>query len=221
MEYQQIIENRYSVRKFDRKAEVSEEQIKAVLEAGRLAPTAKNVQPQHIYVVSDAANLKKVDAATQCRYGAPCCLIVGFDNAASIPHSEFSPYDKWEFGDQDIAIIMTHMMLKATDLGLGTCWVGAFDTRAVKREFELPRDFMVRAMLMIGTPAEGEEPSENHADRKSLDETVTWIKAPEAPAAPAAAAGGAAAASTGDPAADRAARIAARKAARAAAKAKE
>lgn len=216
MEYQEVIEKRFTVRKFDKKAEVPEEQIKAILEAGRIAPTAGNVQSQRIYVVNDAANLKKLDTATQCRYGATCALIVGFSNEECMKRKEFSPYDKWNFGEQDSVIVMTHMILKATDLGLGSCWVGAFNTLALKRALELPNDFQARAILMLGTPAEDAEPAENHADRKPLEETVTWIQPPAEPepaaaAAPAAAAGGD----------DRAAARAARRAARAAAKAAE
>lgn len=211
MEFQDLIEKRYSVRNFDKKAEVTEEQINAILEAGRLAPTAKNIQSQRLYVVNELAMLRKIDAATQSRNGATCAIIVGFSNAESTSHSVFSPYDRWGFGEQDSANVMNYMLLKAVDLGLGTLWVGAYDTRVLKRELDLPLDFQVRAILMLGVPTEDCEPSEEHAIRKPLEEVVTWIKTPEAPAAPEPAAADAA----GD---DRAAARAARRAARAAAK---
>lgn len=209
MEYQELIEKRYSVRSFDKEAAVSEDQINAILEAGRLAPTAKNIQSQRLYVVAEPAMLRKIDAATQCRNGATCAIIVGFSNGESVSHSDFSPYDKWGFGEQDAANAMNYMMLKAVDLGLGTLWVGAYDTRVLKREFDLPTDFQARAILMIGVPAEDCEPSEDHVVRKPLDEIVTRIKAPETPSAPVEQS----ATVSGD---DRAAARAARRAARAA-----
>ena len=78
MEFTQVIQNRYSCKKFDGQP-VSRAQLDAVLQAGRLAPTAKNLQEQRVYVLESAAALAKVDAATPCRYGAPTVLAVAYD----------------------------------------------------------------------------------------------------------------------------------------------
>lgn len=78
MEFFDVVKNRYSCKKFDGR-QVDAAQLKAILEAGRLAPTAKNLQEQKIYVVQSAQGLAKIDAVTPCRYGAPTVLIVAFE----------------------------------------------------------------------------------------------------------------------------------------------
>ena len=70
MDFLELARSRYSCKKFDSR-QISKEQLDSILEAGRLAPTAKNLQEQHIYVVQSAKGLAKVDALTPCRYGAP------------------------------------------------------------------------------------------------------------------------------------------------------
>ena len=75
MEFEKVIKERFSVRKF-KDDKVSEELIQKILEAGNLAPTAKNYQPQKIYVVMSKEGLEKIDKASPCRYNAPVCLIV-------------------------------------------------------------------------------------------------------------------------------------------------
>ena len=78
MEFKEVVRNRYSCKKYsDRPVEA--EKLNAILEAGRAAPTAKNLQEQHVYVVRSAEALAKIDAVTPCRYGAPTVLVVAFD----------------------------------------------------------------------------------------------------------------------------------------------
>ena len=78
MEFKEVVKERYSCKKYSNKP-VEAEKITAILEAGRLAPTAKNLQEQRIYVVSSEENLAKIDKVTPCRYGAPTVLVVAFD----------------------------------------------------------------------------------------------------------------------------------------------
>ena len=78
MDFAQVIKDRYSYKKYDGKP-VTAEQLSSILEAGRLAPTAKNLQEQHIYVVQSAEGLAKIDKLTPCRYGAPTVLVVAFN----------------------------------------------------------------------------------------------------------------------------------------------
>ena len=78
MDFKEVVKNRYSCKKYsDRQVEA--EKLDAILAAGRLAPTAKNLQEQHIYVVQSAEGLAKIDGVTPCRYGAPTVLVVAFD----------------------------------------------------------------------------------------------------------------------------------------------
>ena len=79
MEFKDVVKNRYSCKKYsDRPVEA--DKLAAILNAGRLAPTAKNLQEQRIYVLQSAEALAKVDELTPCRYGAPTVLVVAFDS---------------------------------------------------------------------------------------------------------------------------------------------
>ena len=88
LEFKEVIRKRYSCKKFSDR-QVEEEKLSAILEAGRLAPTAKNLQEQHVYVLRTPEALAKIDAVTPCRYGAPTVLAVAFDSEAgsAIPAS--------------------------------------------------------------------------------------------------------------------------------------
>ena len=78
MEFKEVIEKRYSCRKFDGR-KIDRAQLEAILEAGRIAPTAKNLQEQRIYVIESEQALEAVDRLTPCRYGAPTVLAVAYD----------------------------------------------------------------------------------------------------------------------------------------------
>lgn len=78
MEFSEVIKNRYSCKKFGDK-KVDKEKLDAILEAGRVAPTAKNLQEQHIYVVQSESGLEIIDKVTPCRYNAPTVLIVAYN----------------------------------------------------------------------------------------------------------------------------------------------
>ena len=78
MEFREVVKSRYSCKKYSDR-QVEKEKLAAILEAGRLAPTAKNLQEQHVYVFQSEDALRKIDAVTPCRYGAPTVLVVAFD----------------------------------------------------------------------------------------------------------------------------------------------
>lgn len=173
MEFQKLIEERYSVRKFSEEP-VSVEQINEILEAGRIAPTARNSQPQRIWVVTKPENLAKIDECSPCRYNAPAVLICAYDNKATFTHSDSNNGD-WCYGIMDGSIVFTHMLLKIHDMGLGACWVGLFDGPKIQEMFGLPNDITVYSLLPFGHIAEGHEPNPRHFERLSLEETVTWL----------------------------------------------
>ena len=106
MEFTEVIKNRYSCKKYAER-QISDEQLTAILEAGRLAPTAKNLQEQHIYVARSAEALAKIDAVTPCRYGAPTVLIVAY-NADDV---YTYPGDVYSSGTEDATIVATHLTL--------------------------------------------------------------------------------------------------------------
>lgn len=170
MEFKELIKARYSCKKYDGK-QISKEQLDAVLEAGRLAPTATNAQEQRVYVVQSAEGLTKIDALTPCRYGAPTVLIVAFDKN----HTYTYPGQKYDSGIEDAAIVATHMMLGAKDAGVDSCWVNFVDPDKVSEAFGLPDNEEVLMLLDLGFPAESAKPLANHNSRKPIQETVTFL----------------------------------------------
>lgn len=79
MDFNEVIRCRYSCKRFDPERRLSREQLDAILEAGRLAPTAKNLQEHHVYVAESPEALRVIDAHSPCRYGAPTVLVVAYD----------------------------------------------------------------------------------------------------------------------------------------------
>ena len=170
MEFREIIKNRYSCKKFDGR-QVSKEQLDAVLEGGRLAPTAKNLQEQRIYVVRSEENLAKIDKATPCRYGAETVVVVAFDKSNVFTY----PGEKRDSGVEDATIVATHMMLAATDVGVDSCWINFFNPEVMAKELGLPENEEVLMMLDLGYAAEETKPLAMHNQRKELAETVTYL----------------------------------------------
>ena len=118
MEFKEVVKNRFSCKKYSsRKLEAAK--LEAILEAGRLAPTAKNLQEQHVYVVQSEEILAKIDGVTPCRYGAPVVLVVAFDKNNVFTY----PGGKRDSGVEDATIVATHMILAAADEGVDSCWI--------------------------------------------------------------------------------------------------
>ena len=167
MEYEKLIEERKSTRLFSNK-EVEQEKIDKILEAGRLAPTAKNVQPFKIIVVKSEEGLKKIDKCTPCRYKAPVVLIVCGDVEKAYVKDDTPMYV------MDASIVNTHMMLEATNIGVDNIWIEYFDTDDLTNEFELPSNLKPVCLLPIGYKAKLCPPSPLHKIRKSIDKLVEY-----------------------------------------------
>ena len=170
MEFKEVIRNRFSCRKYSAR-EIEREKLDAVLEAGRLAPTAKNLQEQHIYVVQSEEALAKIDKVTSCRYGAPTVLVVAFDKNNVFTY----PGGKRDSGVEDATIVATHMILAAADEGLGSCWINYFEPEKMAEELGLPENEEVLMMLDLGYAADGVKPAPGHTARKPLNDTVSWL----------------------------------------------
>ncbi len=169
-EFEVLVRSRYSVRKFEERS-LDRATIGRILEAGRLAPTAKNLQPQRILVLDEEGALAKLDACTKCRFGAPAALLVCYDKDVCWTRDRF---DKKPSGEIDAAIVTTHMMLEAAALGVGTTWVMHFDPAAVRREFLLPEAYEPVAVLIMGYPAPDAAPSPTHAEKKPMETLVAY-----------------------------------------------
>ena len=170
MEFKEVVKSRYSCKKYSAR-QVEPEKLQAILEAGRLAPTAKNLQEQHVYVLQSANALAKIDAVTPCRYGAPTVLVVAFDSSNVFTY----PGGKRDSGAEDSAIVATHMILAAADEGIDSCWVNFFDPEKLAEILGLPENEEVLMVMDLGYAAEGAGPLPNHTSRKALEETITYM----------------------------------------------
>ena len=171
MEFTNVIKNRYSCKKYDSTNQVSKEKLNAILETGRVAPTAKNLQEQHIYVVQSEEGLAKIDACTPCRYGAPAVLVVAFDKNNVFTY----PDNKRQSGIEDAAIVATHLMLGAANEGVDSCWLNFVQIDELHAALGLPENEEILMLLDLGYAAEGSKPLANHFLRKPLSETVTYL----------------------------------------------
>ena len=165
-----VVRDRYSCRSF-KIEQVSKEQLDYILEAGRLAPTAKNLQEQHIYVCQSPEALAKIDEVTRSRYGAPTCLVITWDTE----NTYIYPGEKYNSGAEDATIVATHITLAAQAIGLGSCWVNAFNPDKLHQLLGLPENECILMILSLGIPSENAQPSHRHADRKPVEETVTFM----------------------------------------------
>ena len=169
MDFLTLARDRYSVRSFKKQA-VEREKLNLVLQAGQLAPTACNFQPQRILVIESDEALNKLKRCTQYHFNAPVALLVCYNTTESWKR----PYDGKDSGDYDACIVATHLMLQATELGLGTTWVGHFDPIKISTEFHLPTTFVPVAILPLGYPSDECKPNPMHNSRKPLEGTVAW-----------------------------------------------
>ncbi len=169
MEFIKLAEERYSLRKFSDKP-IEKEKLDLVLKAGRLAPTACNYQPQRILVIENEDALAKLKQCTQYHFSAPMALLICYDKLVSWKRS----FDGKDSGDIDASIVTTQMMLQATDLGLGTTWVGHFDPNQIIKEFLLPENIVPVALLPLGYSAKDATQNPLHSKRKSIEETVFY-----------------------------------------------
>ncbi len=170
MEFKEVVKNRYSCKKYSER-QIDRATLNNILEAGRLAPTAKNLQEQHIYVIESEEALAKVDKATPCRYGAPTVLAVAFDKNNVFTY----PGEKRDSGIEDASIVATHLMLAAYNEGVDSCWLNFFDPDKLAKDLDLPENEEILMLLDLGYAAEDAGPLPNHGSRKPLSETVSYI----------------------------------------------
>ena len=152
MKFIELAEKRCSIRGY-KSDPVPEELLNEILQAGNLAPTAKNLQPFHFIVVRDPVKLDELAASYSAPFfrQAPVVIVICTEPATGWTRDR---YDGKNYCEVDAAIAIDHMTLAATDLGLGTCWIGAFDPVKVSASMALPKDIEVIAMLPLGYPSE-------------------------------------------------------------------
>lgn len=171
MDFLEIAKKRYSVRSYsDRKVEG--EKLDKILQAAHIAPTAANLQPVRLIVVQKKDGLEKIGKGANI-YGAPLAIIVCADhNKAWV-----RPFDKKKTSDIDASILTDHMMMEATELGLGSVWVCYFKPDVIRKEFSLPDNLEPINILAIGYPNEAAADPERHSqNRIPIKELVSYEK---------------------------------------------
>jgi nitroreductase len=172
MTFLDLARRRYSVRSY-RPDPVPDDLLATVLEAGRLAPTAANRQPIRILVVHTAgreAELRRI-YDRDWFVEAPLILCV-----CAVPGDAWrrTMYDGRSHADVDATIVMDHLVLAAADLGLGTCWIAAFDPAAAQEVLGIPPEGEPMLVTPLGFPAADAAPPARHAERRPLDEIVRY-----------------------------------------------
>ena len=169
-DFSNLIQSRYSCRSFAPKA-IEQEKIDRILEVGRIAPTAVNKQPVHVWTVSSPDALEAIKGVTRSNYGAPLLLVVGCRPADAWVRR----YDGKNGAEVDASIVATYLMLAAENEGLATLWVGSFDPELLAGILPGTDGYELVAMINVGYAAEGSAPSEKHWSRVEMGEFVTKI----------------------------------------------
>lgn len=171
MSFLEIAKKRYSVRSY-KTQKVEKEKVEKILEAAHVAPTAANLQPVHLLVVQEEEGLAKVNKAANT-YGAPLVIIACADSKKAWTR----PFDHKQVGDIDASILTDHMMLQATELGLGSVWICYFQPDVLANEFQLPSNLVPVNILAIGYPDEEPQSPERHEKaRIPMSELVSYEK---------------------------------------------
>jgi nitroreductase len=150
MDFSELIKARYSVRAY-RSDPVEEDKLRRVLEAARLAPTAANRQPFQLIVIHTTGREAELRRIYQREWFVQAPLIIC---ACGVPAQGWVRTDGKSYTDVDVSIAMDHLVLAATDLGLGTCWIAAFDPAAAREVLGLPDGVESIAFTPLGYPAD-------------------------------------------------------------------
>ncbi len=168
MTFQEIIRQRFSVRRYESRP-VEPEKLNAVLEAGRVAPSACNLQPWVFMVLESPEALAKARRCYDREWFAEAPLVIAICGQHDVAYRRF---DGKLHVDIDAAIAADHMTLAAVEQGLGTCWIAAFDAKLFAREFDLPPTLEPIVMLPLGYPAMTGDPDRHATARKPLAEII-------------------------------------------------
>lgn len=166
MEFPELIRARYSVRAYQDKP-VEDEKLHQILEAARLAPTANNRQPFQFIVIHPAGREADLERVYDREWFLRAPLVIC---TCAIPDKSWVRMDGKRYVDVDVAIAVDHLILAATALGLGTCWIADFDPDAASQVLELPEGVEPVIFTSLGYPAD--QPRTKR--RKPLDDLVRY-----------------------------------------------
>lgn len=169
MEFEKLICERYSVRKF-LPEHIPQNIIEKILDAAHKAPTGCNYQPQRILVLNSDESIEKLKNCTRCHFNAPTAMLVCNNKEESWKR----PYDGALSSPVDAAIVATHMILSAHDNGVGCCWVMHFNPTAMRETFNIPENIEPTALLVMGYPSPDAKPLDLHSKFRPMEEVVFY-----------------------------------------------
>lgn len=172
MELEKVIKERFSVRKFSDK-EIEKEELEKILEAARIAPTACNFQPQRIFVIASKEAKEKIKSVCKMTFNAPVIILACADMTKSWKNRREEGYDSYEM---DVSIAGTQMMLEAWNMGIGSCWVRAFNSDDVKKVLDLAENMKPIFLMPIGYMTKESVPNEElHYTRNKMEDMVEYL----------------------------------------------
>lgn len=169
MKFNDLANSRYSVRKYSDR-EIENEKIEQILETARKAPSAVNFQPYKLFVIKSEGKLAEIKSCYHRTWLSNVKVIIAVVGLHQMGWKRAE--DGKDYTDVDVAIMIDHLMLQATELGLGTCWICNFDVALINETLPLQPKEEVVALIPIGYPDSDEIPVKK---RKSIDELVVWV----------------------------------------------
>ena len=169
MDFLKFASERYSVRKYEKK-HLEQEVINQILACGHVAPTGCNNQPQRILVLNTDESMEKLKKCTRSHFDAPTAMIIGYDKTESWVRRQ----DGAMSAPIDATIVATHMMLMAHSLNVGTCMVMAFDPVVLRDTFQIPQNYEISLILIMGYPHKDAAPIPMHSSFRPLQDVVRY-----------------------------------------------
>lgn len=164
-----LMKERYSARSYSAK-KIDRDILEAILEAGRVAPTAANRQTQKILVIESEEGLKKIASACKA-YNPPTILVICSEKSKSW----VSPFDGKTMNDIDCSIVSTHMMLEAKAQGVDSLWLNWFDPEVLYSELNIPKEYEIVNLFALGySDTEAASADRHDKTRKPISETVFY-----------------------------------------------
>jgi nitroreductase len=174
MDFWQVVQTRHSVRAFDTRHDIAPEIVRRILEAAVQAPSAGNRQPWHFVVVRrEQVRQRLAVAAAGQEFVAQAPVVIVVCTEAERSAARYGQRGSELFCIQDAAAAAEHILLAATSLRLGGCWVGSFDDSAVAGTLQLSANLHPVAILALGVP---DRPTERRTTRRDLSDVVTYVR---------------------------------------------
>lgn len=169
MDFLALAQERYSLRRMSDK-KVSDEDLRKILAAARLAPTAKNRQEQRFIIARSDEEIEKIRMITNCHFNASTVIIICYKK--EYDENGVETHESVEYGKLDIGIVTTHMCLEITSLGLGSTMVGLFDKEKLAELFNIDTNIYEPVLLLPIGYSDNKGPSHLHDKRMDIEDYI-------------------------------------------------